>query len=164
MSRTEITDSDREDVAAFIRQYWHSDVVMSRGRKFYPHKERGLIERRNGRIVGLLTYHIDDDGMEILTHNAVLEGQRIGTSLMLDAIDKARHEGCPRLWLTTTNANLKALGFYQRLGFRMTAINVGVVDEARKIKPEIPETGEGGIPIHDEIMLELTIQPYLDSA
>ena len=40
--------------------------------------------------------------------------------------------------------------------------NIGVVDEARKIKPEIPETGERGIPIHDEIVMELTIRPYLD--
>ena len=164
MGRTEITDADREDVAAFILRYWHSDVVMSHGRKFYPHQERGFIERRNAHIVGLLTFHIEHDGMEILTHNAILEGQRIGTSLMLDAIDKARREACPRVWLTTTNANLRAIGFYQRLGFRMTAINVGVVDEARKIKPEIPETGEGGIPIHDEIVLELKVQPFLDSA
>jgi ribosomal protein S18 acetylase RimI-like enzyme len=164
MSRTEITDQDREDVAAFIRSYWKSDVVMSRGRKFYPHQERGFIERRNGAIVGLVTFHIEADGMEILTHNAVLEGQRIGTSLMLEAIDKARHEGSPRVWLTTTNANLRAIGFYQRLGFRMIAINVGVVDEARRIKPEIPEAGEGGIPIHDEIVLELKIQPFLDPA
>jgi len=164
MGRSEITDHDRDEIAAFIRQYWHSDVVMSRGRKFYPHQERGFLERRNERIVGLLTFHIDTEGMEILTHNAVLEGQRIGTSLMLDAIDKARHEGCTRLWLTTTNANLKALGFYQRLGFRMTAINIGAVDEARKVKSQIPETGEGGVPIHDEIVLELHVQPFLDEA
>ena len=51
----------------------------------------------------------------------------------------------------------------QRLGFRMVAINIGVVDEARKIKPEIPETGERGIPIHDEIAMELRIEPYLDA-
>jgi hypothetical protein len=44
----------------------------------------------------------------------------------------------------------------------MIAIDVGAVDEARKIKPQIPETGERGIPIHDEVLLELAIQPYLD--
>ncbi len=45
----------------------------------------------------------------------------------------------------------------------MVAINTGVVDEARKTKPEIPETGEGGIPIHDEIVMELLLKPYLDA-
>ena len=38
------------------------------------------------------------------------------------------------------------------------------VDEARLIKPEIPEIGQNGIPIHDEIVLELKLQPYSHSA
>ena len=100
--------------------------------------------------------------MEILTLNSTLEGERIGTSMVLEAIATARREGCPRICLTTTNANLRAIGFYQRLGFRLVAINRGVVDEARKTKPEIPETGEGGIPIHDEIVMDLELEPYLD--
>ena len=45
----------------------------------------------------------------------------------------------------------------------MTAINLGAVDAARKIKPAIPECGERGIPIHDEIVMELPVKPYLDS-
>jgi hypothetical protein len=45
----------------------------------------------------------------------------------------------------------------------MTAINLGVVDEARKIKPQIPLVGERGVPIHDEVVMELAVEPYLDS-
>jgi ribosomal protein S18 acetylase RimI-like enzyme len=110
----------------------------------------------------LVTFRIDAEGMELLTENCTLEGQGIGSSLLLDAIDVARIEKCPKVWLTTTNDKLKAIGFYQRIGFRMTAINVGVVDEARRIKPQIPETGEGGIAIHDEIVMELAIEPFID--
>ncbi len=163
MARSPIQDSDRQEIAEFIERHWFSKMVMSRGRSFYPHEGSGFLERRRGRIVGLLTYHVDDDGMEVLTLNATLEGQGIGSSLMLDAIEKARGECCGRIWLTTTNANLRAIGFYQRLGFRMTAVNVGAVDEARKVKPQIPKTGERGIPIHDEIVMELRIEPYLDA-
>ena len=163
MARSEIQDSDREEIAEFIERHWFSKVVMSRGRAFHPHKERGFLERRKGRIVGLLTYHMDENGMEVLTLNATLEGKGIGSALMLAAIEKARGEGCRRIWLTTTNANLGAIGFYQRLGFRMITVNIGAVDEARKVKPQIPEVGERGIPIHDEIVMELRIQPYLDS-
>ena len=155
-------DSDRNDVADFIGQHWHSKMVMSRGRSFYPHQEHGFLERRDGKLVGLLTYHLDNTEMEILTLNSTLEGERIGTSMMLEAIETARRLGCERICLTTTNANLRAIGFYQRLGFRLVAINPDVVDEARKTKPEIPETGESGIPIHDEIVMELQIHPYLD--
>ena len=137
---------------------------MSGGRPFYPHKEEGFIERVDGRIVGLLTFRMDNGAMEILTLNATLEGHGIGSSLLLNAIDTARDRGCDRVWLTTTNDRLRVIGFYQRLGFRMIQINLGVVDEARKIKPQIPETGERGVPVHDEVVMELLLKPYLDSA
>ncbi len=163
MSRTEFQDSDREEIAAFIERHWHSRIVMSRGRVFYPHQEQGFIERRDGRLVGLLTYHADGtDGMEILTLNATLEGAGIGSSLMISAIEKARRISCGRVWLTTTNDNLRVIGFYQRLGFRMVSINLGVVDEARKIKPQIPLYGERGVRIQDEVVMELRIEPFLD--
>ena len=58
------------------------------------------------------------------------------------------------LRVTTTNDNLNALRFYQRRGFRITAVRPGAVDEARRTKPSISTSGEDGIPIHDEIELE----------
>ena len=161
MARGEIKDEDREDVGEFIERHWGSRMVMSRGKVFYPEREQGFLERRDGKIVGLLTYHINA-GMEILTLNSELEGEGIGSSLMLNAIERARQQGCGRIWLTTTNDRLRVVGFYQRLGFRMIAVHVGVVDEARKVKPQIPLVGERGIPIHDEIVMELRIEPYLD--
>ncbi|MBI1825302.1 MAG: GNAT family N-acetyltransferase [Planctomycetes bacterium] len=162
MARAQVVDGDRLEVGEFIERHWGSRIVMSRGRAFHPEKEGGFLERRDGKIAGLLTYHIDDQGMEILTLNSVLEGEGIGSSLMLNAIESARKNGCDRIWLTTTNDRLRIIDFYQRLGFRMTAINLGVVDEARKVKPQIPLVGERGVPIHDEIVMELPIEPYLD--
>ena len=162
MTRSAIQDVDREEVARFVEEHYHSRVVMSRGRKFHPHEEEGFIERQGGEIVGLLTDRIEEQGMEILTLNSELKGQGIGTALMLAAIDKARHRECRRIWLTTTNDNLAALRFYQKLGFRIIEVNVGAVDEARKIKPTIPEVGLDGIEIHDEIVLALVIEPFLD--
>ena len=61
-------------------------------------------------------------------------------------------------WLITTNDNLDALRFYQRRGFRITAIHAGAVDDSRaRLKPEIPEAGDHGIPLRDELELELTL-------
>lgn len=162
MGRTEIQDSDRVEVGDFIERRWHGKLVMSHGESFYPHEEQGFIERRDDQIVGVLTYHVSDGAMEILTLNSTLEGKGIGSALILCTIEKARSVGCHRIWLTTTNDRLRAIGFYQRIGFRMVAINLGAVDEARKTKQRIPDVGERGIPIHDEIVMELTIEPYLD--
>jgi hypothetical protein len=61
--------------------------------------------------------------------------------------------------LITTNDNLHALGFYQRRGFHLNQVFPGRVDQARKIKPSIPEIGENGIPIRDEIRLEKDLIP-----
>lgn len=163
MSRSRIQSGDRENVAEFVERHWHDRKVMSRGRVFYPHEEEGFIERRDNKIVGLLTYHIADGELEILTLNSTLECAGIGSSLMLNAIEAARKEHCSKVSLTTTNDNLRAIGFYQRLGLRMVAINLGVVDEARKIKPAIPNLGERGVRIQDEIVMELSIKPYLDN-
>ncbi len=162
MARVEITESDRDAVSRFIEQHWSSKVVMSHGRQFYPHLENGFIEQRDNQIVGLLTYHIEDKAMEVLTLNATVDGKGIGSALMLGAIEKARDQACERIWLTTTNDRLRAIGFYQRLGFRMMGINLGMVDEARKIKPEIPKLGERGVRVQDEIVMELPIKPYVE--
>jgi hypothetical protein len=60
------------------------------------------------------------------------------------------------VWLTTTNDNLDALRFYQRRGFRISAVRPRAVERARAtLKPEIPEVGAYGIPVRDEIDLEL---------
>jgi hypothetical protein len=60
-----------------------------------------------------------------------------------------------RAWLVTTNDNLAALALYQKAGWRLSGLRAGAVDEARRmLKPSIPEVGEHGIPIRDELELE----------
>jgi N-acetylglutamate synthase-like GNAT family acetyltransferase len=162
MARCEIRDGDREEVARFIELYWQGRMVMSSGKAYYPHQEQGFLERRGGEIVGLLTYHVEDHCMEILTLNSTVEGQGIGSLLMLSAIDRARQLNCKKIWITTTNDRLRVVDFHQRLGFRLTSVRLGVVDEARKVKPQIPLAGERGVPIRDELVMELEIEPYLD--
>jgi GNAT superfamily N-acetyltransferase len=81
----------------------------------------------------------------------------VGTAL-LDAVKRiALEAGCRRVYLTTTNDNLRALRFYQRRGFRLVAVYAGAVDRARAHKPQIPAIGMHGIPIRDEIELECEI-------
>ena len=67
--------------------------------------------------------------MEILTLNSTLEGERIGTSMVLEAIETARRAECRVISLTTTNANLRAIGFYQRLGFQPIGVRQFGSDE-----------------------------------
>jgi GNAT superfamily N-acetyltransferase len=161
--RRRIEDRDRDAIARFIETHWHSRMVMSSGKCYYPHELDGFIGWRGEEIAGLLTMVYEDDALQILTLNSVLEGERVGSSLMLMAIDDARQRNIGRVWLTTTNDNVRAFAFYQKLGFRLVKVNIGVVDEARKVKPQIPEVGNDGIPIHDELVFELRVKAFLDN-
>jgi ribosomal protein S18 acetylase RimI-like enzyme len=70
-----------------------------------------------------------------------------------------RAQGIAILRVTTTNDNLSGLRFYQRRGFRIVAVRPDAVAASRRMKPGIPEVGEYGIPIRDEIELVLMLGP-----
>jgi hypothetical protein len=71
--------------------------------------------------------------------------------------DAARAQSCKRLWLITTNDNTHALRFYQRRGFVLVSVHANAVAAARAIKPQIPLLGNDGVPIRDEIELDLML-------
>ena len=90
-----------------------------------------------GRRVGLLTYLVRDDACEIVTIDAFEPGRGIGTAL-LDAVKSLGHR---RLWLVTTNDNIRAQRFYERSGFRLVAIREDEIERSRRLKPQIPLHG-----------------------
>jgi len=62
------------------------------------------------------------------------------------------------VWCITTNDNVAALRFCQRRGFVLVALHRGAIARSRELKPQISETGEDGIPIRDELELELGLR------
>ena len=116
----------------------------------------GFVAEEDGRRIGLLTYRRENDVCELAFIAAVEPHRGIGTAL-LDALVEAVAD-CNRIWLVTTNDNLEALRFYQRRGFRLSALRPGAVDESRRsLKPHIGTVGEFGIPLRDELELELDL-------
>lgn len=152
-----VLDADRGAVARFIQDEWGAAVVAAHGTLFHPAELPGFLAERpgqdGGRLAGLLTYTVAGGGLEIVTLNAVRRLAGTGTALLEHAVAEARRQGCREIGLTTTNDNLEGLRFYQRRGFRLAALRPGAVDEARRIKPQIPRTGDHGIPLHDELDL-----------
>ena len=74
-------------------------------------------------IVGLLTYRFDGEAMEILTLNATIKGEGIGTALIRHARQWAREQGLQMLLAEATTKNYPALCFYQKLGFQFCGFN-----------------------------------------
>jgi ribosomal protein S18 acetylase RimI-like enzyme len=154
----QLADADREWVERLIVERWGEPIVVGRGRVWTPVELPGFAAFEDDRCVGLLTYEIEGDALEIVTIDALVEGQGIGTALLGAVEEVARAQGCRRLRLVTTNNNLRALLFYQRAGFRLVALVPGAVEESRKLKPSIPELDAAGLPIRDELHLELPLR------
>jgi ribosomal protein S18 acetylase RimI-like enzyme len=112
--------------------------------------------------LGLVTFIVEGSLCEITSLDSLREGLGIGTALVREVEQEAHRLGCTRLRLVTTNDNTHALRFYQKYGFELTALRPRAVDESRKLKPSIPLTGNDGIPIRDELELELRLDSGLD--
>ncbi len=150
-----LTPADRAAVRAWMVERWGSESMAVHGRLFRMDELPGLAAESDGRMVGLVTYRLLGDACEVMSLDSLIERRGVGGALVAALCELARQAGCRRLTLTTTNDNLNALGFYQKRGFRLTALHPGAVDAARRaLKPEIPLTAENGIPIRDEIELE----------
>ena len=150
----DLTPDDKHWVQRVLVQYWGSVTQITRGTKYQADELPGLVAQRDGSEVGLLTYNIENDECEIITHNSMAGHGGIGSCLLDEVRNKAREAGCKRLWLITTNDNTPALRFYQRREFNMVAFHHDAVTHARTLKPEIPNVGFDGIPIRHEIELE----------
>ena len=140
-----------------VAEHWGAEIVVAHGTLYHPAELPGFVAELDGKAAGLVTFHIAGDACEIVTLDSLHPGQGIGTALIEAVKAAAGAAGCRRLWLITTNDNLHALGFYQKRGFRLVAVHPGAVNEARKLKPEIPLIGNDGIPIRDEIELEIVL-------
>ena len=149
-----ISDQDRSWVSALVRELWISDIVVVHGTIYKPAELPGFIADENGEPLGLITYHLEEDECEIVTLDSLRESIGIGTTLVDSVRQAAKDAGCQRLWVVTSNDNLRALSFYQKRGFRINAVRPDGVTESRKVKPEIPLIGYNGIMIMDEIELE----------
>lgn len=154
-----IGDADRGWVSSRIIELWGEDRMVNQGQTHVVSALPGFVAEVDGEAAGLLTYHVGGAACEIVTLNSWREGAGVGSALIDAAVDAAGAAGCTRVWLLTTNDNLRALRFYQRRGFRLAALYPDALTEARRIKPSIPVTGYHGIPIRDEIELEMSVNP-----
>jgi ribosomal protein S18 acetylase RimI-like enzyme len=108
----------------------------------------------DGRPIGLVTYQIAGKACEVVTLNSAQANRGVGTAL-LDAVrDVAVQARCSRVWLITTNDNLRALGFYQKRGYQLVAVHRDALQRSRELKPSIPLVSNDGIPVRDEVELE----------
>ena len=150
-------------VKEFMIQRWGAEFIVAHGEIYYPDKLPGFAAIQEDQKVGVVTYTIVGRDCEIVSLDSKRPSLGIGSAL-IDAVKAIALQGrCKRIWLTTTNDNLNALRFYQKRGFVLVKIHRNAVEIARKHK-HIPLTSADGIPILDEIELEIILDDKNNSS
>lgn len=149
-----LTPGDLPHLRRFWVEHWAGDQMIVHGEVFKPDRLQGFVAED---WCGLITYRIRDRECEIISLDSLHEGRGIGTALVKAVVEEARGSGCSRVLVNTTNDNLRALGFYQKRGFALVQVLRGALEESRRVKPGIPVIGENGIPLRDEIELEMSL-------
>jgi len=153
-----ITPDDKGWINQFITERWGDNFVVAHDVIYYPCELAGFVAEQDNRgKIGLVTYQIAGHGCEIITLDSICSNIGVGTALINAVKTIAKKSSCMRIWLITTNDNLRALRFYQKRGFKLVAVHRHAVARSRQLKPGIPLIGNDGIPISDEIELEMNL-------
>ncbi len=157
----ELTGEDRDWLAQVVTAAWGLPIVSLSGVHDVL-RLPGLVaeDGPGGARLGVLTYRLQAGaggagwpGLEVVTLNSLTQGRGAGTALLAEARQRARQAG-QRLWLSTGNDNVHAIGFYQRRGMDLVALHRDFADEVRRIKPWLRGEPAGEITFRHAIELE----------
>jgi len=135
--------------------FWGEVQVESFGRSYWVDALPAFVACDEGEIVGVASYAREGDATNLVMLNVLPQWQGRGAAhdLVSAVIKMARAEEGERVIISTTNDALATLALYQRLGFVITGVDVGkLIEHHGGI-----ELGFAGIPVRDEIQLELRL-------
>ncbi len=154
------TDADTEWAEAFLNQQSQNAYLPALDGALCHRSLPAWIAEVDDEPVGLLTYYYQNDACHIASFYVNRKRMGVGESLLASLEAEARAKGCKKLTCVIGNDNLNALRFLQKRAFHLAELRVGAIDRQRQQTPTIPLTGEHGIPLHDEWVLEknLTVE------
>ncbi len=149
-----IEPAPTELIAGQWEELWGLPIVTVE-REYVPPDVEGFVWRASdGRALGLVTWYVEGERAEIVSLNALEPRRGIGTRLMDAAEEGLRQRGVKAAYLVTTNDNPGALSFYVRRGYRLLRLHLDAMDRVRQVKPQVPLTGNDGVPLRDMWELE----------
>ena len=148
----EASASDRVKALELFRHVFRPAQLVSYGEAISLDEAAAFVAETDEGIAGALAWRPFDGALHILALATDPMHQRagVGGHLVAEAELLARRQNWPRVIVTITNDNLPALYFYQRRGYRVSAIlRDSIAAQTRDQKP----MGFAGIPILDEMQL-----------
>jgi ribosomal protein S18 acetylase RimI-like enzyme len=153
----EAVAADRHAIELICDRVWGETDIDCFGRTFDVLAGENLVAELDGELAGLISLSIDggEQAIVMLSVYPQFQGAGIGGALVREAVVRATSAGLPFIKVATTNDDVPALYFYQRLGFVIYEIDCGtVVDHHGEVL-----SGFAGIPIRDEIRLRRSACP-----
>jgi GNAT superfamily N-acetyltransferase len=151
----EASPEDREKALAIFRRHFGHTPMVAFGAVVSLAEAATLVAEAENEVGGALAWRVVEGALHIIAVATDPMWQRAGLAghLVAEAEIVARQHEHPRVIATITNDNIPALYFYQRRGYRISAVVAGsVVAHAHAESP-----GFAGIPIRDEIHLSKTL-------
>ncbi|MGE0450737.1 MAG: GNAT family N-acetyltransferase [Vicinamibacterales bacterium] len=148
----EATDQERPLVRLLFQRDFGRRQMVRLGEVMNLDEMPALVATMHEEVAGALAYRLLGDGLHVvaLATDPMWQRSGVGGHLIAEAELMARRLSLSRIVVTTTNDNLPALYFYQRRGYRLTALTPGVLETRSAESIE----GFAGIPVRDEVKLE----------
>ena len=148
----EATAADREKALELFKRDFGPAQLVAYGEAISLDNAAALVADTDNEIAGALAWRPFDGALHILALATDPMWQRagVGGHLVAEAELLARRQGLPRVIVTIANDNLPALYFYQRQGYRISAILRDSIAAHTRGQQAV---GFAGIPILDEIQL-----------
>jgi N-acetylglutamate synthase-like GNAT family acetyltransferase len=145
---------DRAQIMDLAEYFRHDSQVL---RYCYTPEADALpayVAADDGTIVGAASYRCVGNVLNLVMLNVQPQwrGRGVVTELIAAVLQEAGAQGVERVFATVTNDDLPGLGLFQRLGFTITGVLVGRLARTGGVEP-----GFDGIPVRDEIQLELRL-------
>jgi RimJ/RimL family protein N-acetyltransferase len=97
-----------------IRDQWIQTLLKS---------ANNFLAWNHGKVIGhssLMAEMQKRDAEFIIFVSGPYRSRGVGTELTLLAVDKAKELGLNKIWLTVESFNFRAIGLYQKVGFRLS--------------------------------------------
>lgn len=150
--------SDVPFLSRFLQKRWGTDVLAMGGRvyKLTDVEAMGAYDE-DDELVGVAIFAMKPTALFLLSLDALRPNQGVASRMIEALVAEGRRRGAKRLRVMTTNVNYEGMRFYQRRGFRMTALYPGALDALRAFAPTLKTPGADGVAARDILELEIDL-------
>lgn len=146
-----VDNEERSAIRGLVRQFWGEEEQLTFDSSFEVAELPSYTAKMDHSLVGFVSFAETSDFLTIVALGVLpsYQGGGIGAKLVGEVEKEARSQGKKEMLVSTSNDDLPALAFYQKLGFQIIEVKPNVLAE----KHGTVLQGIGGLPIRDEIRL-----------